>query len=117
MKYIFLIAVLVIPVHAAPQWLKRVAVAGACAASMLDYSSTVSAVNRGAYESNPLLAGPHGPRYGGMLGLKLGACATQVVVSELVRHHSGMDRALIGASAAQIGLFGWSAHHNSGIAR
>ncbi len=109
-----LIAFLALPAQAAPRWLKRAAVAGACAASMLDFGSTVYAVSRGGIEGNPLLAGPHGPHYGRTIGLKVGLCAVQIVAEEF-SHNKNADRALIGVAGAQIGVFGWVAHHNNGV--
>jgi hypothetical protein len=116
MKRLLLITLLALPVHAAPQWLKRAAATGACAASMLDLASTVSSVNRSGHETNPLLAGPNGPRYGRIVGLKIGLCAAQVIAAEISRNPA-MDWAMIGVAAAEIGAFGFAAHHNTGVAR
>jgi hypothetical protein len=89
-------------------WLRRLTLAGACAASFLDVRSTQSALSNGAVEANPLFADRAGnPRYGRMIGFKLGACAGMGVAQELGLFGRGRnaDHGWIAANSTMAGTF------------
>ena len=66
------------------KWLRRLTLAGACAASLWDVRSTQSALSAGAFEANPLFTDRNGnARMGRMIGFKLGACAGMGMIQEL----------------------------------
>jgi hypothetical protein len=64
-------------------WLRRITLAGACAASFWDLQTTRLGISQGARETNPLFTDAQGrPRWGRMIGFKAGACAASVVAEE-----------------------------------
>lgn len=65
-------------------WLRRLTMAGACAASFWDLQTTRTAVGYGGVESNRWLADAQGkPRWGRMVGMKIGVCAGTALAQEL----------------------------------
>src|SRR5438128_1117333 len=90
-------------------WLRRLTLAGACAASLWDVRSTQSAVGSGsAYEANGLFSDRAGnARIGRMVGIKLGACAGMGVAQEfgLFGHSKNSNSGWITANSAMAGTF------------
>ena len=99
--------------HAA-DWttIRRVAQIGACAASLVDASTTLRA---GLLETNPILGSGH-PNAGRLIGLKLGGCALQIGYAEYAHRHGRSSEKLHAISAAGLaGVFSALAIHNRGL--
>lgn len=64
-------------------WLRRLTMAGACAASFWDLQTTRAGAGYGALESNRLLADERGrPQWGRTIGIKVGVCAATALAQE-----------------------------------
>ena len=64
-------------------WARRLTLAASCAASFWDVQTTAAAISRGGRESNGLFTDAVGrPRWGRMIGLKVGMCGMFAVAQE-----------------------------------
>jgi hypothetical protein len=73
-------------------WLRRITWAAGCAASFWDAQTTLAAVRRGAVEGNPFLSNEQGtPRWGRIIALKAGTCASTFVAQTVLTRHGGSD--------------------------
>jgi hypothetical protein len=100
-------------------WLRRLTLAGACAASLWDVRTTQSAVASGAYETNALFSDRAGnPRFGRMVGFKLGACAGMGVAQEfgLFGRARNSDSGWIAANTSMAGTFAAISIYNKSVA-
>ena len=99
-------------------WLRRLTLAGACAASFLDVRSTQSAVASGAAENNFLFADHAGkPKIERMIGFKLGACAGMGFAQEFrLFGKKNTEAGWIAANTAMAGTFSAIAIHNKAVA-
>lgn len=91
------------------KWVRRLTAVGACAASMADLATTRSALAQGrGREGNPLMQSQ-----ARLAGFKVGLCGGSLILQEFTKH----DKAATAVNVGQIGLFGWTAHHNSRVGR
>jgi hypothetical protein len=98
-------------------WLRRLTLAGACAASFWDVQTTRAGVNQGARESNPLFADPQGrPRWGRIIGFKAGACAASFAVEERFARRANLDTFWTAMNGVSAGSFAAIAIHNRKVA-
>jgi hypothetical protein len=94
-------------------WLRRITWAAGCAASFWDAQTTLSAVRHGAAEGNPLLGNEQGaPRWGRIIALKAGTCATTFVVQSVTTRHGGADWYWSTANVGIAAAFSAAAIHN-----
>ena len=110
MRRILLLACLTVATADAANWrvIRRIAQAGACAASMIDARTTL---RPGLLETNPILG-----QGGQVVGVKVGLCAAQIVAAELyLRRHPQHERAVAVASFAAAGMYGAIAVKNMGL--
>ena len=86
------------------RWLRRLTLGASCATSFWDVQTTRTAVGYGAQEGNALFANGRGePRWGRMIGVKVGLCAGMFVGQEVMdrnRRSAGTDYAWSGVNAA-----------------
>lgn len=102
--------------QASPKWLRRVTGAAACAASMVDLGTTKYAISSGGRERNPLLSDPGGsPRYGRMIGFKVGVCAGNLVIQEFLPTKGKLQGVATGINLGMTGAFAGAAIHNKGV--
>lgn len=90
------------------KWLRRATMIGACAASIWDFQTTRAGASYGARELNSAMADANGhPRFGLMLGAKLGMCLGSVVTQELMPHKESraLDPLWIGVNSALAARF------------
>ena len=99
------------------QWVRRVTLIGACAASLWDLQTTSAGVDHGLSEGNSFFAGKDGkPRWGLMIGTKAGLCAGSAVVQELRFTRSRLqDPAWVGLDSALTGVFVKTSLHNRAV--
>jgi len=94
-------------------WLRRITWAAGCAASFWDAQTTLTAVRRGAVESNPLLANQQGaPRWGRIIALKAGTCAGTFVAETVLTRHRDSDWYWSATNAGIAASFAGAAIHN-----
>jgi hypothetical protein len=99
-------------------WLRRLTLAGSCAASFWDMRSTQSAVAGGAAEANRLFADSSGrSRMGRMFGFKLGTCAGMAIAQEtsLFGKRDAANTGWIAANTAMAATFSAISVHNRTI--
>jgi hypothetical protein len=73
-------------------WLRRITLAGVCAASVWDIQTTRVAIMQGARETNPLFSDAQGrPRWGRIVGFKAGVCASSFVAEEYFARRGSSD--------------------------
>ena len=105
------------PHRAHHPWLRRITLAGACAASFWDLQTTRAGVARGATEANPLFADVQGrPRLGLMIGFKAGVCAASFATEEHFARRRGSDAFWTTVNGINAVGFAAIAIHNRSVA-
>ncbi|MCC7496893.1 MAG: hypothetical protein IT160_04895 [Bryobacterales bacterium] len=88
-------------------WLRRVSLAASCATSFWDFQTTRTAIGYGGRESNRMFADGQGnPRWGRMIGIKIGQCALMGVSQELLDRYRGSGAANYAWTAANSAITG-----------
>ena len=103
-------------------WIRRATLAAGCVASIaFDSWSTRRVASAGGVEQNGILADGQGsPRWGRIVGMKVGFCGASLVMQET--HLFGgwktptSDWTWTGANAATTGIYTWVGFHNLGVA-
>jgi len=119
------LAILVFAPPATPQelhrprhpWLRRITLAGACAASFWDLQTTRAGIGQGAHETNPLFTDSQGrPRWGRMIGFKTGVCAASFAAEEHFARRGSSDTFWTAMNGLSAGSFAAIAIRNRQIA-
>jgi hypothetical protein len=101
-------------------WFRRLTLAASCASSFWDLRTTRTAIGFGAQEANPLFVNRSGdPRWGRMVGVKIGLCAGMAAGQELLdrnRRSAAADYAWSGVNAALAIRHTGAALHNLRVA-
>jgi hypothetical protein len=101
-------------------WLRRLTLAALCASSLWDLQTTCIAVGYGAQEANSLFVNRNGdPRWGRMLGVKVGLCTGMAVGQEVLdrSHRSATaEYAWSGVNTAFAIRYSSAAVHNVRVA-
>lgn len=100
-------------------WIRRAAGVTACGLSMFDMAQSAKYTGHGGIvEGNGLLAGPGGrANLGAMTGVKIGVCATPLILGELgAKYHSKAltELGLIGGIGSAV-VSGVVVMHNQGV--
>jgi hypothetical protein len=100
----------------AGHWLRRATLAAACAASFWDVQTTRTAIARGAREGNGFFADTAGyPRWGRMIGFKVGVCGGSILAEELLFRRS-RDVPWTGLNTGLAAFYSTTAVHNIRVA-
>lgn len=101
-------------------WARRLTLAASCGTSFWDAYTTRSAIARGALEGNSIFADAKGdPRWGRILGIKLGVCAGTALAQELLfrkKKSPALNGFWIGMNSALTARFTWVALGNRHLA-
>jgi hypothetical protein len=94
--------------------LRRISALASCGASASDVITTRQAQSRYPHgiESSGLSNPDGSPQYVPLISLKVGICAVQLLLPEVIHHH-GDDRAWVGANAASAAVFVKASVHNA----
>ena len=96
---------------------RRVSQGAACAASVLDITSTVASINAGNHETNALFISNGHVSYPKLIGIKAVMCGAPILAAELIgRRHPHSAVPWLGLAGAQAGYFSFAVGHNYQIA-